>query len=256
MARSAPDISRLVMPLVITLAALLLAAGAYFMLIAPKLALLAEGGRYDLTALKADLGEEQAYAARIEAALEEYRTLNSQLRQKVQAIIPLEVDEPGIMATVDAIARTHSMVVKSIDVTPIEDEIGAAGQATARVSVNLEGGDYSEFKLFLADIERSQRLFDVILCRNLAFTYFAPALAQETLVRLVSRLRPGGALVVGVHERLPEGAQAIAPWPECRAVYRVSARAAPASDIPTPSIAAPQSGQRSSRMRLPRTTCP
>jgi len=58
-------------------------------------------------------------------------------------------------------AQKHQMVLRSIDVSPVEDEIGQAGQATARVSANFEGGDYQELKLLLADMERSSRLLDV-----------------------------------------------------------------------------------------------
>jgi len=45
--------------------------------------------------------------------------------------------------------------------------------------------------------------FDVILCRNLVFTYFEEASQHEILARLVTRLREGGALVTGIHESLP-----------------------------------------------------
>ena len=45
--------------------------------------------------------------------------------------------------------------------------------------------------------------FDLILCRYLAFTYFAPALQQQVLARFLERLRPGGYLVIGTHEDLP-----------------------------------------------------
>ena len=50
--------------------------------------------------------------------------------------------------------------------------------------------------------------FDLILCRNLAFTYFAPGLQCQVLQRLGERLRPNGWLVIGAHERLPEAAAA------------------------------------------------
>jgi chemotaxis protein methyltransferase CheR len=46
--------------------------------------------------------------------------------------------------------------------------------------------------------------FDLILCRNLAFTYFDEAGQRRLLKRLLRRLRPGGALVLGGHETLPE----------------------------------------------------
>lgn len=65
--------------------------------------------------------------------------------------------------------------------------------------------------------------FDLILCRNLAFTYFAEALQREILARLCARLRPGGALVVGLHESLPAAQDLLAPWPGARAVYERAA---------------------------------
>ncbi|HEX8703064.1 MAG TPA: CheR family methyltransferase [Myxococcaceae bacterium] len=48
--------------------------------------------------------------------------------------------------------------------------------------------------------------FHLVLCRNVAFTYFAPPLQHEVLSRLLERLVPGGLLVIGGHESLPEGA--------------------------------------------------
>ena len=58
--------------------------------------------------------------------------------------------------------------------------------------------------------------FDLILCRNLVFTYFAPEV-QATLGRaLIERLGAGGLLVIGAHERpraeLP-GMVALTPLP-------------------------------------------
>jgi chemotaxis protein methyltransferase CheR len=48
--------------------------------------------------------------------------------------------------------------------------------------------------------------FHLVLCRNVAFTYFARPLQLEVLSRLLERLVPGGLLVIGAHESLPEGA--------------------------------------------------
>jgi chemotaxis protein methyltransferase CheR len=63
--------------------------------------------------------------------------------------------------------------------------------------------------------------FDLILCRNMAFTYFDRALQEETCAKLAAALRPGGALVVGGQEELPPGAAAdFSPWPGGRAVHR------------------------------------
>ncbi len=68
--------------------------------------------------------------------------------------------------------------------------------------------------------EAAPGLFDLILCRNAVLTYFAPSLQREVMERVVSRLRPGGALVIGVHESLPEGLAGLEPWPGTRAIFR------------------------------------
>lgn len=65
--------------------------------------------------------------------------------------------------------------------------------------------------------------FDLVLCRNVVATYYAPDVQREIMMRLASRLRPGGALVLGIHEALPEGLAGFAAWPGARAVYRKTA---------------------------------
>lgn len=65
--------------------------------------------------------------------------------------------------------------------------------------------------------------FHLVLCRNLVFTYFEPELQRELCRRLAACLRPGGALVVGAHEAIPEHA-AFSPWPDAPSVYRRSGR--------------------------------
>jgi chemotaxis protein methyltransferase CheR len=59
------------------------------------------------------------------------------------------------------------------------------------------------------DIRRQlpSRIFDLILCRNLAFTYFDEELQREIARSLHSHLRPGGVLVLGVHDVLPPGTE-------------------------------------------------
>jgi chemotaxis protein methyltransferase CheR len=47
--------------------------------------------------------------------------------------------------------------------------------------------------------------FQLVLCRNLVFTYFEEQLQTEVLANILDRLEPGGFLVIGVHESLPEG---------------------------------------------------
>ncbi|HYA21083.1 MAG TPA: CheR family methyltransferase [Burkholderiales bacterium] len=51
--------------------------------------------------------------------------------------------------------------------------------------------------------EMPPRLFDLILCRYVAFTYFAVPLQRKVLARMLERLRPRGYFVIGTHEQLP-----------------------------------------------------
>ena len=58
-------------------------------------------------------------------------------------------------------------------------------------------------------------LFDLILCRNLVFTYFETSLQAEVAERLAGRLTPGGYLLLGIHESLPDSAPMMVqerPW--------------------------------------------
>lgn len=65
--------------------------------------------------------------------------------------------------------------------------------------------------------------FDLILCRNLAFTYFAEPLQRRILQRLKERLRPDGILVLGKHERLPDGTTGFEAWNAHKRIYRKEA---------------------------------
>ena len=62
--------------------------------------------------------------------------------------------------------------------------------------------------------------FDLVLCRNLAFTYFDEELQRAVAATLAAALRASGALVLGAHERLPEGAAGFEPWPAAPYVLR------------------------------------
>ena len=72
------------------------------------------------------------------------------------------------------------------------------------------------------DIRRTapDGMFHLILCRNLAFTYFDEALQRETLHKIAARLFPGGALVIGRQEHLPDGVSGFEPWSSGLATYR------------------------------------
>lgn len=75
--------------------------------------------------------------------------------------------------------------------------------------------------------------FDLILCRNAVLTYFMPHEQERVMQRVIERLRPGGALVVGIHESLPAACTGVAAWAGTRGIYRAlpAAERAPVSAL-------------------------
>jgi chemotaxis protein methyltransferase CheR len=69
--------------------------------------------------------------------------------------------------------------------------------------------------------------FDLVLCRNLVFTYYDEGLQRKILERLQGVLRTGGALVIGIHEQLPTGVSGFMEWSTKMRIYR---KVIPAAD--------------------------
>lgn len=76
---------------------------------------------------------------------------------------------------------------------------------------DLRGG----FEFRCEDLRRrvAEESFRLVLCRNVAFTYFSDALQRDLAVRLTECIPPGGALLLGAHEQLPASLPALLPWP-------------------------------------------
>jgi chemotaxis protein methyltransferase CheR len=68
--------------------------------------------------------------------------------------------------------------------------------------------------------------FDLILCRNLVFTYFDAELQGAILDRIAASLREGGYLVIGAHEQLPNVGQRFESVAGSREIFRRVGRAA------------------------------
>jgi len=65
--------------------------------------------------------------------------------------------------------------------------------------------------------------FDLVLCRNAVLTYYEERVQTSLIERISARLRAGGALVVGIHESLPDEVTKLIPWPGVRCVYQHAA---------------------------------
>jgi chemotaxis protein methyltransferase CheR len=70
-------------------------------------------------------------------------------------------------------------------------------------------------------LEQPAGEFDLVLCRNLAFTYFSEPVQREVLARIAERVRADGFLVIGTHESLPCGMHFV-PSAAAPSIYRNS----------------------------------
>lgn len=74
--------------------------------------------------------------------------------------------------------------------------------------------------LRLQDIRRElpEGTFDLLSCRNLVFTYFEPSLQHEIQEKLLEKIVPGGAFVVGEREEPIDFG--LEPWVARSGIYR------------------------------------
>lgn len=147
------------LPLLTVVVGLSLAAGAYFGLYRSKLGEMIGGGRLDLGPLRSAASVVQGQLTLASETVAAYSRLNSEYRLRIAAAMPTQSDAPGIILQLDAIARANNMALATIDVS--SDEKPTSDLRLVRVTADVRGADYGQFKLFLADIERSLRPFDL-----------------------------------------------------------------------------------------------
>lgn len=148
---------------VLAVGLLLLAYTVFFM---PKIGRLVPGGQYDATPYETAVRDEKDYQAKLSGQIAMFEALNPVQREKALNLVTTEVDFPGLLVQLSEICTRHQTTCPAIDV--VQDETVLAGnRRSARMSLNVTGIDYAGMKSFLADLERSRRLFDV---ESLIFT--------------------------------------------------------------------------------------
>jgi chemotaxis protein methyltransferase CheR len=153
-------------------------------------------------------GQVQAWSAGCGAGEEPY-TLNLLWRLSIQGQFPnmeLRVLATDIDRQQLDRARTASYSRGSLKELP-KDWMGIAFEEdNGRYSLRPEFRQGIEFRQQDLRRELPDGPFSMILCRNVAFTYFDESSQREMAVALRKRLTLGGALVLGRHEALPAGA--------------------------------------------------
>jgi chemotaxis protein methyltransferase CheR len=108
----------------------------------------------------------------------------------------------------------------SVKDLPAEWRTGAFVESASELCLKDEYRASVTFMLQDMREHTPEGLFHLILCRNLAFTYFDETLQKRMIQRLSDRLAQGGALIIGNLESLPDGAWGIQPWSPRLGLYR------------------------------------
>ncbi len=94
-----------------------------------------------------------------------------------------------------------------------------------RFSVRPQHREGVRFLLQDLRSEMPSGLFDLVLCRNTAFTYFSLSLQKEVFRQILERLRPSGYLAIGKHEFLPEDLPQLVPIDGTQQIFQFSSNA-------------------------------
>jgi chemotaxis protein methyltransferase CheR len=68
------------------------------------------------------------------------------------------------------------------------------------------------------------QVFDLVLCRNVVFTYFAVPLQRRVLEGIATRLRPCGYMMIGSHEQLPQEVPELMVITDARQIFQKRVR--------------------------------
>lgn len=138
----------------------------------------------------------------------------------LRAALPLRVIATDFNPDVLTRARTGVYQESSISDLPPEFIRQAFTRSEKFYTVEKVFKENVEFREQDIRIQLPDGYFHLILCRNLAFTYFEESLQREILDRIAERLSSGGYLVIGVHEALPEGAAGIEGYGDVPGIYK------------------------------------
>lgn len=130
------------------------------------------------------------------------------------AIIATDADA-GLLARARA-GRYRAGSLKEVPAAGLEAAFERAGDAY-RIRPAFRGGiafERQDIRFAMPDGP-----FDLVLCRNLAFTYFDSATQRRVLDGIARRTVAGGILMIGGHETLPENEQFVA-LADCRQIWR------------------------------------
>ncbi len=147
--------------IVILIMAIFLAAG-YF-LIWPEYQKLSDD-RNKLAGEKETLASQNKTLVDLQKLFNNYEVISEANKEKILSMLPREVDEPGLFTLIETLAEKNKMVALAIDISEKDSsaDLKNLGLKEVHLAINLTGGEYTDLKNFLGDLQTNLRLLDVI----------------------------------------------------------------------------------------------
>lgn len=124
----------------------------------------------ELSAFDEALGKAKELKSRRDGLLSKRNTFSSENVQKLERILPDNVDNIRFIIDINNIAARHNLSLKNVALGTISDAkqtrgalaVGASGDPVGSAEISFAlSATYEDFLLFLADVEHSLRLVDV-----------------------------------------------------------------------------------------------
>lgn len=166
-----------------------LISASYGFVILPMLRLLVAGGEYDVAPLNDRLAHYQTFYGKLTTFSKQIDGLDASQQDRLAALVPDNTDVPGLFSMLEGAAAKDSFIVSSIDTSTDDKQPTAGGRKILHIAMTVTGGNYQQFKSFLARVESLPRVIDVngisitpgqpIYAMNLEAYYFTPVAAAQ-----------------------------------------------------------------------------
>ena len=158
--------------LLIALICLLVMIGSLFWFFLPQYNKTLADARDDYQKAQQELLDKQKYQANLIQLNDFYKQIDQATRNKVRDILPATLDRENLLAEIEAICLLNSLLIKSSDVTAVENKTTTDNEApkttnlsnqpkSAIIKLELQGRSYKSFKGLLKTVENNLHLMDI-----------------------------------------------------------------------------------------------
>lgn len=117
-------------------------------------------------------------------------------------------------------AEKGCYAMSSLRELPVEWVCRAFDERDGLYHLNKPLKEYVRFALMDIRKDSPEGMFHVVLCRNLAFTYFDQDLQGRILNKIYNVTETNGALITGTHEIIADEGTGFVPWVEHLPIYQ------------------------------------